>query len=87
MNSRLQRFYVLDAIRIVFALIMTIDHAGMVPLFGSRVASGGYSESILLTSYVFYLLVERPSHNLARRVPVTSSSRDKRGPAAETVGL
>jgi peptidoglycan/LPS O-acetylase OafA/YrhL len=43
--------------------------------------------AILLTSYVFYLLVERPSHNLARRVTLMVSSRDRHRPAAETVGL
>src|ERR1700732_3999976 len=35
MNSRLQRFYVLDAVRIVLALVVAIGHAGMMPLFGS----------------------------------------------------
>lgn len=41
MSSRLQRLYVLDALRIVLAVVVAIGHAGVFPLFGSIEQSTG----------------------------------------------
>jgi peptidoglycan/LPS O-acetylase OafA/YrhL len=73
------RYPILDALRFALAFWAVMEHFGMLPVFSAVDANSIFGwfalyAFVLALAYLFYLLVERPSHQMARRIALVKKS-------------